>query len=289
MTLKERFLAFTPFTQVLFLVLIGAVSFFFINILIAVVFQSTFSSIDFENYSALIENHPILYMLMGFLPFQLGFLLTPGLLYFLYLKNETNIKPSSDPKDWIWSILLFLAIFLLLPFFSEINHFITKLLGAYEYLLNQKESTDEIMFSLLHASDTSTLIVGFVLIALLAGIAEELIFRGFLFQHLLKNTKNVSLSIIVSGFVFALLHFNYFQLFPLFIFGIALAMIYYITGSLIPGILLHTANNALNVYWINVDSFPNWMDNVYLEITIPSTLLLMGLIYIKRLKFKFSQ
>jgi membrane protease YdiL (CAAX protease family) len=286
MTLKERFHLFTPFTQVLFLVLVGAVAFFIINILIAVIFQSAFPSVDFDNYSNLIENHPILYMLMGFLPFQLGFLLIPGVLYFFYLKSNKTIIHSGSYIDWIWSILLFASVFFLLPFFSEINHIIAKSLGVYEYLLKLKESTDEVMFSLLYASDTSTYIAGILLIALLAGVAEELIFRGFLFHHILKHTKSIYLSIIASAFVFAILHFNYFQLLPLLVFGMALAMIYYISGSLIPGIILHAANNALNVYWIKVDGFPFWMDNIYLEITIPSTLLLMGLIYFKRLRFK---
>jgi membrane protease YdiL (CAAX protease family) len=226
---------------------------------------------------------------MAFLPFQLGFLLIPGVLYFFYLKKEKIEILSFDAKDWGWSILLFLSIFLLLPFFSEINHSITKLLGVYDYLYELKESTDQVIFSLLNNADFSTFIVGVLLIGLMAGVAEELIFRGFLFQHLLKTTKNVWLSIIASGFIFALLHFNYFQLFPLIIFGIALAMIYFITKSLIPGILLHTANNVLNVYWIREDVFPDWMDSVYLEITIPSTLLLMGLLYIKRFKLNLSR
>lgn len=289
MTLKDRFRSLPPFSQVILLVLIGAVSFFLSNIGIAVIIQSFYSEVDFSDFNHLIEHHPSLYMVMSFLPFQLGFLLIPGILYYFYLKENKNLVFNFNGFNWIWSIFLFISVLLLLPFFSEINHFITKAFGIYDYLYDLKESTDEVMQTLLYDADLTTYITGVLLIGLMAGVAEELIFRGFLFHHLLKTTNKLWLSITASGFIFALLHFNYFQFIPLIVFGIVLAIIYHISKSLIPGIILHAANNALNVYWIKTDSFPKWMEFLYLEITIPSTLLLMGLIYIKRSNLNLSK
>jgi membrane protease YdiL (CAAX protease family) len=67
-------------------------------------------------------------------------------------------------------------------------------------------------------------------------------------------------------------------------FGIALAMMYHVSRSIWPGVVVHSCNNMLNVYWLRNENFPEWMESVDPKITIPSTLLLMGLIWVKYLK-----
>jgi membrane protease YdiL (CAAX protease family) len=286
MTVKERFTFLSPFSQVIFLLLVGTVSFFLVNVLLALIIQFVYPKLDIANTSAMIVNYPSLYMVISFLPFQLGFLLFPGALYFFYLRENSNKLLLPKFKNTIWASLLFITAVLLLPFFSEINHAITKALGVYAYLYELKSASDGILQQLLMNRHSMSFITAILLIGVLAGIAEELIFRGFLFNHLLKTTNHLWLSILASGFLFALLHFNYFQLLPLIMFGIVLAIIYYITKSLIPGIILHAINNMVNVYWIRYDNFPYWLESMHLEITIPSTLLLMGLLYIKRFDLK---
>ncbi len=286
MTVKERFTFLSPFSQVIFLVLVGAVSFFVVNIILALIVQWVYPELDMANTNELIANYPSLYMVISFLPFQVGFLLIPGALYFFYLRESVNKPILPNLKNTAWAILLFITAVLLLPFFSEVNHVFTKALGVYDYLYELKSASDSILQQMLMNSDSMSYITAILLIGVLAGIAEELIFRGFLFNHLLKTTNHLWLSLLASGFLFALLHFNYFQLLPLIIFGIVLAMIYYITKSLIPGIVLHAVNNIVNVYWIRHDNFPYWLESMHLEVTIPSTLLLMGLLYIKRFDLK---
>src|SRR5690554_8079920 len=76
-------------------------------------------------------------------------------------------------------------------------------------------------------------------------------------------------SILISAVVFAVLHFNYIQIIPLLVFGVALGLMYYVSGSIIPGIVVHALNNILNVYWLSEDTFPTWMMEIDLKITIP--------------------
>src|SRR5690554_310670 len=129
------------------------------------------------------------------------------------------------------------------------------------------------------SSDLTSFIIAVLIIGVITGIAEELAFRRFLFHHILKNNKKVMPSILISAVVFAVLHFNYIQIIPLLVFGVALGLMYYVSGSIIPGIVVHALNNILNVYWLSEDTFPTWMMEIDLKITIPSTLLLMGLIF----------
>lgn len=84
-------------------------------------------------------------------------------------------------------------------------------------------------------------------LALLAlGVApwlEELVFRG-LIQGALRPRLGAAGAIAVGAALFALVHWQPF-LFPvLFLFGVAFGALAYATGSLLPAVLLHAANNT---------------------------------------------
>lgn len=284
--MKDRFNSYSPFLQVIILVLIGAVTFVLLSMIVSLILTGFYPDIPSDNIVLLSEKFPIQFMAMYFLPFQLGFLLTPGIIYFYISKRGSKEKISFN-NNWIkgvlWSFALFISVFFLLPFISEINNWITKSFGVYDQLVENKLVSDEQLKRLIgEGASTEAYIFGLLSIGVITGIAEEFFFRGILFGHIKKYTNRLDLSVFGSALIFALLHFNYLQFLPLIAFGITLALMYHITKSIIPGIIMHTLNNILNVYWLRNDIFPSWMDEVWIEITIPSTLLLMGLIYIKR-------
>ena len=273
--------------QIIILLLIGGVCFFLISTLATLIVQATIDGLPISNMHAMAKHYPIPFMLVFFMPFQLGFLLIPSLIYY-YILHPTPLKITKQLNDkgalnLVWSIALFISVFFALPFFTTINEGIIQFLGVYEELMAQKTQSDQQLINLFGPeSSTEAFWLAIVLVAVLTGFAEEYFFRGFLFKHMLHHTQKKGLSVLVSGLVFALLHFNYVQFLPLVVFGITLALMYYVSGSLLPGILAHIGNNALNVYWVHNDNFPAWMETMYLEITIPSTLVLMGLVYYKR-------
>jgi hypothetical protein len=282
--MKERFNSISPFLQAISLFLIGAVAFSVISMISSVVIGMLYPNLPSGDLATQLHSFPVQYMFIHFLPFQLGFLLTPGLVY-MHLSNDSERSVRKIKlKFIIWSLLLFIAAFFLLPFFGEINLEIVKFLGFHEELITQKESADKQLAQLIGPFGSQSFYVGMLIIGLVTGIAEEFAFRRFLLHHMLLNTNKVALSIFSSAFIFALLHFNYIQMLPLFSFGIVLGLMYYVSGSIIPGIVAHALNNALNVYWLATDSFPEWMMEIDLKTTIPSTLLLMGLtiFYLKR-------
>ncbi|MES2462199.1 MAG: CPBP family intramembrane glutamic endopeptidase, partial [Armatimonadota bacterium] len=93
--------------------------------------------------------------------------------------------------------------------------------------------------------------VGVLLLAALAigpgpGFGEEMLFRGFLFG-LLRRRLGLWPGIVISGFVFAAVHGYFIGFLPVFLFGMALAMLYHKTGSLWTGIIVHATNNSVLV------------------------------------------
>ncbi len=91
--------------------------------------------------------------------------------------------------------------------------------------------------------------IGFFFVTLFAGcvlapLAEELFFRGYVFHTLMKERGPVWAYLFSAG-LFAVLHVNAAATLPIFVLGLILAFIFQRTGSLLPGIIAHGLNNAL--------------------------------------------
>lgn len=88
--------------------------------------------------------------------------------------------------------------------------------------------------------------LGLLLIALLPAIAEELMFRGVIFNSFNKK-YGVAIGIFVSALIFGIYHMNWVQGIFAFVMGIGLAYGYYKTGSIYTSIIIHFINNAFSV------------------------------------------
>lgn len=84
----------------------------------------------------------------------------------------------------------------------------------------------------------------FILVAIIAPIAEELFFRGMLYP-LLRQRWSPKIAIVINGFVFALIHFIPILIPGLFFVGMVLAWLRERSGSIIPCMLLHALQNGL--------------------------------------------
>ncbi len=89
-------------------------------------------------------------------------------------------------------------------------------------------------------------ILSFVAAAVVAPIAEEIFFRGFVYGGL-RGRIGVIGAMLVSTLFFTGLHLSLDLFVPIFFLGLFLAWLYEYTGSLFPGIFLHAANNGLSL------------------------------------------
>ncbi len=98
---------------------------------------------------------------------------------------------------------------------------------------------------------------GVISIVLVAPLAEELLFRGALERHLLRQGHSAAFAIVVSSAFFAVVHGNPAQIPFAFLIGMLLAWLYYRTGSVVPGVMCHVVNNSLAVW--TMLAFPSEM------------------------------
>jgi sodium transport system permease protein len=82
----------------------------------------------------------------------------------------------------------------------------------------------------------------FGLIAVLPGICEELMFRGFLFRFF--ENKNKWFAIWISAALFALFHLDPYRFLPVLFLGVILGWLMFKTNSIFPSMLSHAMNNA---------------------------------------------
>ena len=140
-----------------------------------------------------------------------------------------------------WGTLLWVALFSLGT--------IIPLSFLYEQLgIEMDENTQQIFTSLMKEP------WGYVAIGILAPLAEEVVFRGSILRTLLgiMSKKNHWVAIMISAAIFGVVHANLAQFVNALLMGLLLGWMYYRTGSLVPGILLHWVNNTMAYVLANI-------------------------------------
>lgn len=89
--------------------------------------------------------------------------------------------------------------------------------------------------------------LGLLLIAIVGPVFEEMLFRGAVTRLLLKEYCPKK-AILLSALIFGIFHLNPAQVVPAFLIGLVLAWLYYLTDSMIPGIIVHILNNSISVF-----------------------------------------
>ena len=140
-----------------------------------------------------------------------------------------------------WGTLLWVALFSLGT--------IIPLSFLYEQLgIEMDENTQQIITSMMKEP------WGYVAVGILAPLAEEVVFRGAILRILLgiMSKKNHWVAIIISAAIFGVVHANLAQFVNALLMGLLLGWMYYRTGSLVPGILLHWVNNTMAYVLANI-------------------------------------
>ena len=106
---------------------------------------------------------------------------------------------------------------------------------------------------------------GYLAIGLLAPLSEEIVLRGAVLRSLLakpllangSERTNAWVAIAISALFFALVHFNPAQMPHAFVIGLLLGWMYWRTGSILPGVAYHWANNSIAYIIYNIYPDPD--------------------------------
>lgn len=87
----------------------------------------------------------------------------------------------------------------------------------------------------------------------LAGIVEEMLFRGFV-QTSFENHFDITKAVMSTSLVFAVVHFNPWWSIQVLIFGVILGVMAWKSDSIIPSVIVHFINNAMALIFTNMPS-----------------------------------
>lgn len=94
---------------------------------------------------------------------------------------------------------------------------------------------------------------GYFVVCLLAPLVEELVMRGAVLRALLQWRSDRPWAMIgISALLFALIHMNPAQMPHAFVIGLLLGWMYWRTGSIVPGVAYHWANNTVAFFLVRL-------------------------------------
>lgn len=189
---------------------------------------------------------------------QFMFILAPAV-FFARLQTH-DLKSTfrlNKPKP-VLLILAVLGIVMIQPFLQGYMYFQEQLINSIPFLNDGLKPLRDIFNSfesstmkIVKAHNWFEFSVVVFVICITPAICEEALFRGFAMSNLRKVYKPF-MAIFTTGFLFALYHFQPFNIVPLLILGFYLGFIVYFSNSLYLGILAHFLNNFFASYYMFV-------------------------------------
>ena len=179
-----------------------------------------------------------------------------GILYILLSERKTGRKNGLSATERINEIVPLKkakasAVLLGVPAMLGAQYFITYLTLPVQALLILLFGAETATSQMLIPRDAAGYILAFAALCVAAPIAEEILCRGVLMR--LFGRYGVVTALISSSLAFALLHFEARTFIQILFVGLLLGTFRICTGSVIPGIIMHSANNLLSLCQL---SFP---------------------------------
>ncbi len=142
-----------------------------------------------------------------------------------------------------WGILGYLRVYPLILLAMVLNLFLLRFVGL-------ADGTPRALQFLSTATTPVQKAVVLVLVLVGAPLAEELFFRG-LVHRMISEWTSRGAAAVISGGVFALVHFDPLVVFPLWVLGWVLARWYDRSGSLLVVVVMHACQNGLSLllFW----------------------------------------
>ncbi|MDE6811500.1 MAG: CPBP family intramembrane metalloprotease [Muribaculaceae bacterium] len=134
-----------------------------------------------------------------------------------------------------------------LVWYNEHLHLPESLANVESWMRNLEDASANLTAVILNDTTVWGLLSGILIIGILTGLAEELLFRGVLQRTLATFPPLKHLGIWTTAFIFSAVHLQFFGFFPRFIMGLFFGYLLYWTGSLWPSVFAHALNNSIVV------------------------------------------
>jgi uncharacterized protein len=187
---------------------------------------------------------------------QFMFILAPTIFFTRlrtpYLKETFRLNAPS-PFLLLLSIMGIILIQPALQGYMHLQDFILNHFPFFSSTIKQMEDVFELVekstLKIVTAYSPLEFAVVVLVIGITPAICEEILFRGFVLKNMEKAAKP-SIAIFLAGFLFAVYHFQPFNIVPLILLGFYLGFVVYYSNSIFTGLVCHFFNNFFAAFYI---------------------------------------
>lgn len=156
---------------------------------------------------------------------------------------------------------LLICVFAILALFAayplvQLSYEVNASLPLPEWMTAMEDNAAEILKDILKMDSVGSFLMMLLLVAILPGIGEELVFRGILQRQIQDWTKKPVMSVWIAAIVFSAIHMQFEGFLPRVALGALLGFVYLWSNNLWVPIIVHAVNNGMQVailYFTGVD------------------------------------
>lgn len=232
-------------------------------------------------------------LIQGFSAFG-GFIIG-GMIYLKYIEKlrwqklfrTNNLKPGTV----IIAIMLVVAFMFVNTIFIEWNAHLTfpgflKDIG--DWAKQKEDELKTVTEFLTEFTSFPEFLLGVIVIAIIPGLGEELIFRGILQNKFHAYFKNIHVAIWLSAILFSTFHLQFFGFIPRMLLGGLFGYMYYWSGNLWFPVIAHFINNGLTLTMMYLFQTGMIKYDVASEESYPWTVLLIFAIITAYMMYSFK-
>lgn len=178
------------------------------------------------------------------------FIIPPLLAGYLFERDPLAYLKAKTSAGGSIYLIVFLLMFLSLPFINwmvDINEMMklpASLKGLENWMKSAEDQAGKLTDAFLAGKSFGNFLFNIFMIGILPAVGEEFIFRGLL-QRLFKDLlKNIHVAIFLTGFLFGLMHMQFYGLLPRMILGVVFGYLFYWSGSIWVPVFAHFINNS---------------------------------------------
>lgn len=177
-----------------------------------------------------------------------GFFVLPVVLFAYFSdprpREYLGLRPPYKKRYWAFALLIMILAIPLVQYTGFLNKQINFGPEMQRWIQTQEDEANRIIGYMLKNRAPKELILNLIFIALMAGIGEELFFRGVLQRMFIRWFRHPWAGILLTAILFSAIHMQFLGFIPRLLMGLLLGAIYWYSGSLGVAMAAHFVYDA---------------------------------------------
>ena len=255
--MKNRFAEYSPFSQFILLLIIvfaSTLAFTVVSIALAIPFLGVESLFQALSLDVTDSKH------LGILKYlqivqSVGVFVLPAFIFAYLVSSKPNRYLQLHRMPSLQRVgLVFLMLLVALPFVNVVGQWNSEMVlpswmrGVEEWMRAKEDQAEVITKMFLDSKTSADLWINVLMIGIVPGIGEELLFRGVIQKLLKRITGNDHWAVWLAAILFSAIHLQFYGFIPRALLGAIFGYVLVYSRNLWLPMLVHFLNNTMAVF-----------------------------------------